>query len=219
MRHFALIGILAAAGILLAACNPPPDDSSSTTQAVRPAASTAPDAPQGSSPTVEPPKPAEAGGEAARPQRDTASLPKVPAAGEPLPTFKFTTLDGKTHSIEEFVGRPLLVNMWMINCPPCKMELPEFVKFYGEHKEKGLEIITLNVQDSAQALQEFMEKTQEMPWVTGFNAGTLARSWGVRGVPTSYFVNSDGAVVEIKLGAASREYLDGLLPAWMGVQK
>jgi thiol-disulfide isomerase/thioredoxin len=228
MRHCAVIAILAVAGLLLVACNPPADNSSDTGQQAQPASTGSGSTPGLGGPDVS----AEPGGDSAEPagesagesgtpgpQRDTASLPQVPAKGKPLPTFEFATLDGKTHSVEEFVGQPLLINIWKINCPPCKAEMPEFVKLYGEYKDKGLEVITLNVEDTADAVKKFMETKQEMPWVTGFNAGTLARSWGVRGVPTSYFVNSDGVVVEIKLGAADRKYFNNLLPAWMGVKE
>ncbi len=232
MRNLAILVILAVVGVLLSACNPSANDAGSAAQTSQPAASSS----SGSSPGLG--GPAEPAGQAEEPEggatgetapppngeeepappRDPASLPKMPTPGKPLPTFEFSTLDGQTHSIEEFIGRPLLINMWKINCPPCKAELPEFVRFYAEYKDQGLEIITLNVEDSAGEVKQFMQAEQEMPWVAGYDAGMLARAWRVRGVPTSYFVSPDGVVVDVKLGAASREYLDRLIPEWMGAQ-
>lgn len=139
--------------------------------------------------------------------RDPARLPAKPAIGEQLPTFTFKTLDGEEKSIEEFIGEPLLLNFWRIQCPPCKAELPEFVKFYRQYQERNLEIITLNTADTAQQHREFMEE-QEMPWVLGYEAGELADEWGLQGVPTTLVVDRSGLVLEVKLGRMSPEELE-----------
>jgi len=140
-------------------------------------------------------------------KRDTSSLPTDVKARQQLPTFSLTLLDGTTRSIEDFIGKPVMVNFWGIDCPPCKAELPEIVKFYEKYKPQGLEIVSLNVDSTPEEQQEFM-KTQPMPWITATDKDGLFKKWGYRGIPTTIFVDAEGNVVEIHLGGMNMDYME-----------
>jgi thiol-disulfide isomerase/thioredoxin len=45
-------------------------------------------------------------------------------AGRPAPAASFTGADGRDVSLNDFAGRPLLVNLWATWCAPCKAEMP-----------------------------------------------------------------------------------------------
>jgi len=136
------------------------------------------------------------------------TMPKErPQIGKPLPTFVFQKLDGGTEDLARFIGKPLMVNFWATWCPPCRMEIPDFVKFYEENRHKGLQIVSLGVSsDTLEAEKKFLE-TQEMPWVLGMDTNDVARFWGITGIPTTYFVNSKGIVVDIQVGAMDESIL------------
>jgi thiol-disulfide isomerase/thioredoxin len=150
-----------------------------------------------------------AAGTSAGQPRDKASLPTDIKAGQQLPTFSITTLDGTTRSIEDFIGKPLMVNFWGIDCPPCKAELPEIVKYYNKYNPQGLEIVSLNVDSTPEEQLEFM-KTQPMPWITASDKEGLFKKWGYRGIPTTIFVDAKGVVLEVHLGGMNMDYLEGM---------
>ena len=131
--------------------------------------------------------------------RDISNLPTKIEVGNQLPTFSFATIDEKEHSIEEFIGKPLIINFWGINCPPCRVEIPELVKFYKKYKKRGVEIITLNVDSSLDKQRKFLEH-QEMPWVLGYDQAQLFRKWNYRFIPTSILVDPSGTVVDEHIG-------------------
>ena len=147
--------------------------------------------------------------------RDTSSLPTKIEVGKQLPTFSFPTIDEKRHSIEEFIGKPLIINFWGINCPPCREEFPEFVKFYKKYKGKGLEIITLNVDSSLDQQRKFLEH-QEMPWVVGSDDSELFRKWNYRFIPTSIVVDPTGTIVDEHVGGMALDDLENLRPSLFG---
>ncbi len=147
--------------------------------------------------------------------RDISSLPTKIEVGNQLPTFSFLTIDEKEHSIEEFIGKPLIINFWGINCPPCREELPEFVKFYEKYKGEGLEIITLNVDSSLDQQRKFLEH-QEMPWVVGSDKDELFRKWNYRFIPTSILVDPNGTIVDEHVGGMSLDDLENLRPSFFG---
>jgi thiol-disulfide isomerase/thioredoxin len=147
--------------------------------------------------------------------RDISSLPTKIEVGKQLPTFSFPTIDEKEHSIEEFIGKPLIINFWGINCPPCREEFPEFVKFYEKYKGEGLEIITLNVDSSLDQQRKFLEH-QEMPWIVGSDDSELFRKWNYRFIPTSIVVDPTGTIVDEHVGGMSMDDLETLRPSLFG---
>jgi thiol-disulfide isomerase/thioredoxin len=147
--------------------------------------------------------------------RDTSNLPTKIEVGNQLPTFFFTTIDEKEHSIEEYIGKPLIINFWGINCPPCRKEFPEFVKFYKKYRGEGLDIITLNVDSSLDEQRKFLEH-QEMPWVVGSDDTEMFRKWNYRFIPTSILVDPSGTIVDEHVGGMSLNVLENLRPSLFG---
>ena len=45
-------------------------------------------------------------------------------AGQRAPQAVLTGVDGRDVTLEDFAGRPLLVNVWATWCAPCKAEMP-----------------------------------------------------------------------------------------------
>lgn len=148
-------------------------------------------------------------------KRDTANLPADVKQGAQLPTFTFPLLAGGEGNIEDYIGKPLMLNFWGIDCPPCKEELPEFVKYYDKYKGEGLEIVSLNIDSTPEEQTEFL-KTQPMPWVTGYDKAGLFKKWGYRGIPTTIFVDPKGVVIEIHLGGMTLEDMEALKPKLFG---
>ena len=58
------------------------------------------------------------------------------AAASPSDPFwhlKMERLDGSIHTLAEYEGRPLLVNMWASWCEPCRDEIPSIQRIWREH--------------------------------------------------------------------------------------
>jgi thiol-disulfide isomerase/thioredoxin len=60
--------------------------------------------------------------------------------------------------LADLKGKVAIVNFWATWCGPCKTEIPDFVKLYAEYKDKGLVIVGISIDDSAEQLQAFMKE-------------------------------------------------------------
>ena len=65
----------------------------------------------------------------------------MPAGLRQAPPLVGQTLDGRTLTLEQLRGRPVLVTFWATTCPSCVEEMPHLVELYRELNPKGLEII------------------------------------------------------------------------------
>ncbi len=59
-------------------------------------------------------------------------------------------------------GRPLLVNFWATWCEPCRDEFPDLVKIDAEYRPKGLEFITVSLDDITEIKGEVPKFLQQM---------------------------------------------------------
>jgi peroxiredoxin len=67
--------------------------------------------------------------------------------GKSAPAFTAKLLNGKSISLESVKGEVVIVNFWATWCPPCRQEMPAFENYYQAHKNQGLRIIAVSIDD------------------------------------------------------------------------
>ncbi len=131
--------------------------------------------------------------------------------GKTISNFSLTDLNGMTHAIADYRGRPVLINAWATWCPPCKAEMPALHEFYLKHKVEGFELLAINSGESRLAVQDFIaQKGFTFPVLLDTNKAVLD-GLGVSGLPTSIFVGRDGTVKIIHVGGLTPEVIEQTL--------
>ena len=122
-----------------------------------------------------------------------------PSVEQSLPDFTFKTLDGREFRLSELHGKVVLVNFWATWCPPCKEEMPIFEREYKWCKDKGFEILAVNMDSSESNLQKFLkENNYSFPIVRP--SEDLQKELKLMGFPTSYLLDKEGKIYRIRLG-------------------
>jgi thiol-disulfide isomerase/thioredoxin len=131
--------------------------------------------------------------------------------------------DGSDLDWGKYQGKVVLVDFWATWCMPCLAEIPNIRKCFEQYRDKGFEVVAVNVDNNPQGLQRFFS-VQSLPWATIVNpqpaadpdspeiTHPLAVRCGVDAIPFLVLVGRDGKVNAIhvrgeKLGKKLAELL------------
>jgi peroxiredoxin len=114
--------------------------------------------------------------------------------GSLAPDFLLATLDGGEVRLSDLRGRGVILNLWATWCAPCRKEMPQFVEAYDRYHDEGLEIVALNVQESASIIQPFVDDFGIDFTVALDKRGAVSDDYRIIGLPTTYFIDREGVL-------------------------
>ena len=107
-----------------------------------------------------------------------------------------TFLDAKNNqlNLKDYKGNLILLNFWATWCAPCKEEMPSLDLLQKMKNLNNLKIFPINVgQDNIEKSLKFFEDLKIKNLKLYFDTPiTLAKKFGLRGIPTSILFNKDG---------------------------
>lgn len=127
---------------------------------------------------------------------------------EIAPTFTVPTADGGEFSLAEHLatdGRPIFLNLWASWCFPCREEMPAIEQSSKDYP--GIAFIGVSVQDSRLNAEEFADEIG-VTYTIGFDdLDEVDAAYRPLGLPASYFISSDGVILERVFGKLTEEDL------------
>jgi thiol-disulfide isomerase/thioredoxin len=133
----------------------------------------------------------------------------------PYSSTAATAVGGKAVMFDELDAledRPIVLNFWAGNCPPCRAEMPAFEQTWRKYSDEvlflGVDVgpyVGLGSYESGRNLIEELGIT----YPTG-NTPTrqVVTDWELRSMPSTFFLNSDGSVHDITIGAITASRVD-----------
>lgn len=130
-----------------------------------------------------------------------APSPPARAAGVSAPDFRVRDLQGREVRLEQFKGRPLVLDFWATWCGPCRAELPHLNALQQKYASRGLGILGLSVdQAGREAVARYVERNDVRFRVAMANRDVLEAYGPIEGIPTTFFINGKGEVVRAARG-------------------
>jgi peroxiredoxin len=140
---------------------------------------------------------------------DSSSPSDSTLLSQKAPDFTLPTMTGAEITLSELEGTPVVLNFWATWCGYCVMELSYFDSV-AQESEGAIKVIAINVGESASKVQDFFGDYEPTMIVALDENGEVFVNYcrednPRRAIPITFFVDSEGIVQYIKIGAFQSE--------------
>jgi len=117
------------------------------------------------------------------------------------PDFTLQDLHGQSMRLRHLQGKLVLLNFWATWCVPCRIEMPSMERLYQTFKRTDFILLAVSLdRQGAAMVKPFVEEMQLTFPILLDPTAEVSRSYGVRGLPTTYLIDPDGRLIGAAVG-------------------
>lgn len=133
-----------------------------------------------------------------------------PLIGKPAPVFKLRDLDDRVVDLQQFAGRPVVLNFWATWCVPCVAEHGTFRQAAARYGSR-VSFLGVVYQDEAPAIRAFLQRYGNWGPTLLDPDVSVAIAYGVYGVPETFVIDPRGKIAKKFTGEVDGRELDAVL--------
>jgi thiol-disulfide isomerase/thioredoxin len=131
-----------------------------------------------------------------------SGYPKLASA---VATAEMKGLDGGVFTLNDKVGKVMLVNLWATWCGPCRSEIPALVRMQERHGRQGFEVLGLNTdEEEAQLINDFSAELRinyPIAYADTKMQANMLKISKFPGIPQSFLIDREGRLRGVFRGA------------------
>lgn len=134
----------------------------------------------------------------------------APLQGFLAPDFELEDLTGKRIRLSSLRGKFVVLNFWSMGCRYCLMEMPDFDEF-NSSKPEDVTVLMVNLDKDTGRLPIYIKNQGFSFTVLKDEIAETARTYMIRGIPTTFIIDKDGIIASRIEGVLSKNQLDSLV--------
>jgi len=132
--------------------------------------------------------------------------------GAPPPEFRLATVAGGEVAFPaQTAGQIVAIRFWADWCPFCESEMTQLEPVYRKYGQQGLRILAVNVRQDPDTARRFVAKLGISYETLLDSDGRVARTYGVLGLPTTFFVDRDGRLKGKVVGESTPDVFERIV--------
>lgn len=120
---------------------------------------------------------------------------------KPVPACLLTPFEGgQAYNLQQFKGKVVYVDFWASWCASCIKSFPYLNTLNDNFKDKGLQIIGINVDENNQDAQTFITNHPANFTVATDTSKQCATGFAVEAMPSTFIIDKKGVIRYVHLG-------------------
>lgn len=114
--------------------------------------------------------------------------------------FNLPSLDQQNTELHSLRGEFIFLNFWATWCPPCREEMPAMEKMQEALGDLPFRILAVSVREDPAVVSRFIQEYRYTFPVLLDRTGSVSSMYGVRGIPSTFFITPEGRVAGMIVG-------------------
>ncbi len=141
------------------------------------------------------------------------------AGHDKAPDFTLLDLNNKTVTLDDFKGKVVMVNFFATYCPPCRMEIPDFVELQKKYEKEGFTVVGISVDENpTMLLPPFIKRLGINYPVLQATTKVLRDYRNVYALPRTFILNRDHEIIRDYTGMISAEEIEPVIKQALGLK-
>ena len=138
-------------------------------------------------------------------ERKAAAAVKPPKDRKAAPEFALKDVNGMTVRLSDYRGKVVLLNFWATWCSPCKVEIPWFMEFEQQNKDRGFAVVGIAMDEEGWDVVRPFLAEMRVNYRTLKGDDMMAQLYGgVDSLPTTFLIDRQGRIASVHMGLISR---------------
>jgi len=109
------------------------------------------------------------------------------------------------NQVESYQGKVVYVDFWASWCTPCRKSFPWLNEMQAKYKEQGFTILSVNLDANPELAASFLKQTPAQFPIFYDPKGKVARTFKLKGMPSSFIINKAGDLVSAHVGFSEQK--------------
>ena len=152
----------------------------------------------------------------------TILLPACQGNADPskAPDFTLLNLQNESVNLSDYRGQVVLINFFSTNCPPCRVEIPDFVLLQDQYGSKGFAVIGISVDQDGKRILPGFAQALRINYPILLATSKVIRDYGnIYALPASFLIDRDHRILKHYTGMVTKDELEPIIVNALGINE
>lgn len=139
---------------------------------------------------------------------------------KPAPDFTLKDSNGAAVKLSDYKGKVVLLNFWATWCGPCKIEIPWFIDFEQQYKDKGFAVLGVAMDDEGWEVVKPYLAARKVNYRVLLGDDSVSQLYGgIDSLPTTFILDKDGNIASVHVGLVGKDNYQSEIQHLLGISK